>query len=134
MRAKVKANVTLTQDADGKDKLFSLDDALAELTLDGFQEMAAGTALLTNGVPFTLGFGQLVGSGAQGMFLKGNGDFAMVLNGGSAVQVKRGVVGPAGSNKAASARVLMEAAITSVVITPVADMLLTFVLWGDPVA
>lgn len=133
MRVKTKANVTVTVDSAGKDKLFALDDTLAEVNLDGFKETSHGQVVLAASGTFTVPMGGI--SDCRGIFLKGTKDFGVSLNGLADLSVRRGIVGPTSGTKAASAKVLLEALLTSVAVTNGADeCTLIYVAWGDPVA
>jgi lipid-binding SYLF domain-containing protein len=130
MRMKHKVNVVVTEDVNGKNKLFAPDDALAEVTLDGFTEVSMGTVGLDANAAFNVPLGGI--SNVRGLYLKSSGDFALVLNGGAPVNITRGVATANGS-KAASAKVFLEAALTSISLTNGAlASSLSYLVWGDP--
>lgn len=132
MRVKHKVNVVASADTDGKDKLFGLDDAAAEVVLDGFTELNSGTVQLAKDDVFDVPFAAI--ADGRGVFLKGTSDFTLSINGGAAITVKRGILGPASTNIATTARMLLEASVTSIQVTAsVADMSLAYAVWGDPV-
>lgn len=131
MRIKHKVNAVISADTAGKDKLLALDDAAAEVTLDGFQEHCAGTVSIAAAASFTVPLGGI--ADVRGLFLKATGDFTMSLNGGPAITVKRGHTGPSAA-VATTARVLMEAQLTSIQVTATQALVLTHAVWGDPVA
>ena len=132
MRIKHKSNLVVSVDTAGKDKLYAPDDALAEVVLDGFQEVASGTANLLAAAPLTLPMAGL--TDARGVFIKASGDFSLVINGGAPLSVQRGHTAAAGV-RATSARVFLECGVTSVVVTAGASAItVTWALWGDPLA
>ena len=132
MRVKHKANVSISLDTAGRDKLFALDDTLAEVTLDGCQEANAGTVAVAALGTLTVPFGGI--SVGRGFFLRSTGDFTLSVNGAAGLPVKRGPTGAAGA-VAASARVLMEAQVSSLVVTAgSAALVLTYAVWGDPLS
>lgn len=132
MRVKAKVNVTVTEDSAGKNKLFALDDAGAEVTLDGFMEVSSGQAKVAAQASFTVPFGGI--TAARGVMLKGSQDFSVAINGGAPLSVLRGITG-SGNAKADSARLFLEAALDSVVVTAGdEDLLLIYSVWGDPTA
>lgn len=130
MRVKHKVNVTITDDAEGKDKLLSLDDTAAEVALDGYEEHSSGKAKLAIGASFSVPFGSV--GDARGFFLKSTGDCDVSINGGAALQVRRGLV--SSGTRAASTKLFFEGTLLSVTVTAVEALSLTHAVWGDPVA
>jgi hypothetical protein len=122
-------NAVLSRDKDGKDKFLALDDELAQVVLDGFAEHSSGTAVLATGASVTVPFGAL--GDARGVLLRATGDFNLALNGGAPLSIRRGVSVPGGA-LAETSRVFLEALLTSVVVTAVTDLTLTYAVWGDP--
>lgn len=133
MRIKHKATVVALTDATGKDKLFAPDDTLAETILDGFSEVSSGTAVLAANAVLVLPLGGI--TDVRGVWVKGTGDFALSLSGGTAINVVRGHTA-AGGTRATSAKALIEAQMTSVQVTcgGASGITLTWCLWGDPLA
>lgn len=130
MRVRHKANVVIASDAAGKDKLYAPDDTLAEVVLDGFTEASSGTVQLALDGSFTVPFGGL--ATCRGVFLKATGgDFTVALNGLAPLSVKRGATAGSGA-VATTARVFLEAQVTSVVVVAGAALTLQYALWGDP--
>lgn len=130
MRIRHKVNVVISDDADGKDKLLALDDVNSEVVLDGYQEHNAGKAKLAAAAVFAVPFGSV--ADARGVFLKSTGDFDVSVNGGTALPVRRGVT-PSGATKASVTKFFFEGMVTSVTVTAVDDLGLTFAVWGDPI-
>lgn len=130
MRVKHKANVVISNDKDGKDRLFGLDDTMSEAILDGFTEANTGTVALLNAGTFTIPFG---GVGVvRGLFLKvTGGDLKVSLNGLDQITVMRGVTG-ANGGRAVNAKLLLEAALSSVEVEAVGAVSVIYAVWGDP--
>jgi hypothetical protein len=131
VRIKAKCNVQIFEDANGENALLSGKDELAEVILDGPQEANVIKAdLLALGV-FSVPLGS-VGT-PTGLFLKSTGDFDLVLNGGTPLQVRREVRAATGGAKAASAKFYFEGVLASATITALTDAItVTGALWGDP--
>lgn len=132
MRVRHKANIQISDDAAAKDKLFALDDALAEEVLDGFTEQTSGTAkLLVTGGAYAIPFGPL--SDARGLYLKTTGELSVSINGAATFNLKKGRTSPTSAGaKNDNAKMLIEAALSSVTVTPLEDAVVTYALWGDP--
>lgn len=131
IRVKTKANLIASADKDGKDRLFGLDDGLSETVLDGFTEVVSGTAALAlNGV-HTVPLGSI--ADVRGVFLKVSGACAVSINGGLAIQLRPGIVGPS-TVKAGSAKLLLEGLVSSVVLTAGEALTASWCCWGDPIA
>jgi hypothetical protein len=133
MRARVKANVVIQNGSTNKDVLFGPDDVAAEAVLDGFTEAVSGTVKLTANTAFTIPFGAI--AQVRGLYLRvDGGDASLVLNGAAALSLMRGATGTGGT-QATSARMLLEALLSSAVLTAgIAPITLTHCAWGDPVA
>jgi hypothetical protein len=135
MRIRHKVNVIVSDDTAGKDKLFGLDDALAEVVLDGMQEVTSGQVTIDAGDTFSIPFGNV--GDARGCFLKVTGDCMLDVNAEGQLPVRRGVTGAGSSvTYADNARVFLECGLTSLEVeVDAADaaITLTYVVWGDPV-
>jgi hypothetical protein len=132
MRVRHRVNVVVFEDKEGKNKLFAPDDALAEVILDGYTEVSSGTVVLPAAGPFTVPFASI--AAVRGLYLRGNGDFTLALNGAPPFNVKRGSTGPAAA-VGITAKVFLEAQVTSaVVVAGSAEMTLTYCAFGDPLA
>lgn len=131
MRVKHKANVVISDDTTGKDKLFGPDDVNAEVTLDGYQESVASIVQLEAAEEFTVPLDVL--NDVQGFFLRATKDFTVAINGSAALPVKRGITGSSNA-KAATCRILFEGTVTSIVVTAEEELKLWYAAWGDPVA
>ena len=131
MRVRHKATVKVSDDAAGKDLFFAPDDTLAEVVLDGCTEVSSGTAAMGAGATFSVPLGGL--AQVRGLFLKATGDFTVSFSGGAAVSVNRGPTAAAGA-VATTARVLMDAQVTSLTVVAVTALTLQWCLWGDPTA
>jgi len=130
MRVRHKVNVVVSEDKNGQNKLFAPDDALAEVIADGFTEVSSGTVSIPALGSFTIPLGGL--ADARGLFVKVTGDATLAINGAAPTVLKRGSTGAAGA-VGATARVFMEAAVSSAVVAAGASAVtLTYVLWGDP--
>lgn len=131
MRVRRKVAITIAEAA-GADPTFSQAASggfLGAQNLDGFTEQSSGTANLAASGAQTIPLGAI--SDARALYLKGTGDFDVVINGGSTIHCKRPLVDN-GPTKADDAVLYMEASITSVVVTAVEAALITYALWGDP--
>lgn len=136
MRIKHAIAPVISDDENGKEVLFGLDDELAGITLDGFTEESSGKAEVTIDEAFTLPFGA-VDSPAKGLFLVVEGDADVNLNGLGDIQVRRGKT--TSSANAATAKLFIEGNFTSVVVTPKASasssatkVKFRFALYGTP--
>lgn len=129
MRVRHKVTVTIDEGSDGKNMLLAPDDVAAEVILDGPQEANVGRVALAAAAVFAVPFGSV--GDARGVFLKSDGDFDVSVNGGPALQVRRGPSGAAGA-KAAVTKFFFEGTLTSVQITAVETLKLTHAVWGDP--
>jgi len=130
MRVRHTTNPVITEDTSGKDILLSLDDQTAEAILDGFTSQTSDVRdLLASSGAFNVPFGAV--STGKGFFLRADGDFDLEINGSQKFQIRRGATG-AGGAVFTSAKVLMEADVSSLVVTPLADLRLIWAVWGDP--
>lgn len=133
MRVRLLAGVQITDGDDNKDNIFSLDDDLAVELLDGFLEAIGGREdlLLADGA-FTIPLSSM--ASVKGFFLRATGDFNLAINGGAAINVRKGYASAdTAATKGDYARVLAEMEVTSLQVTPVADCKLTWAVWGKPV-
>ena len=135
MRVIPSAHVTITDGTDQRDVLFQPDAALAEVNLDGFREQVSGRENLAALDTFTLPIGDL--TNPAGLFLRFTGDFAVNINGLGDINIRRGAakVGsaavPLPDTPGNAARLLMEAQVTTVVVTAVGAGVLIWAAWGD---
>ena len=120
----------LSTDDEGKQKLIALDEVLSTVSLKGFKEASIGHMALLAGVPTAIPFASV--AVGWGLFLLADGDFALAVDGGADIPVKRGKTGDTAVPDSTSARVLAEFQTTSLAVTAVADCTLTFAVWGDP--
>jgi hypothetical protein len=133
MRIRHTVNPRFTEDKDGTSILLGLSDVLAETILDGFASqgndtrditLAAGEFDVPLGGPTTI----------YGFFLRADNDFDLEINNsGQVIQVRRGQTDVATAPKAPDAKVFMEAIVTSLKVTPLADLRLLWAVWGDPI-
>ena len=128
MRIRHKINVQASLDTAGKDRLFALDDALAEVVLDGFTEVSSGTVTLAAAQVFTVPFAAI--ADVRGLFLRATNDFKLAVNGGPQVTFRRGLATVGGS--AASCRALLEAARSAAAVEATNPLTLVYCVWGDP--
>ncbi len=129
MRIRHKVTVTIDEGSDGKNMLLAPDDVGAEVILDGPGEANVGRVTLAAAAVFTVPAGSV--ASIQGLFIKSSGDFDLVLNGGTTLQVRRGVSASSGGTKAATTKLFFEGTVTSAVITAVDALQLTHAVWGD---
>lgn len=129
MRIKHKVNVQISEDTEGKNKLFCPDDDLSEVVLDGYETQWAGPFKVAGGTTEALSLGDV--SAPKGCFLRVDNDCQVSLNGGAAIQLRKGST-LAGS----TARLFLEADISSVQITAPGgtDVRGVFCVWGDAVS
>lgn len=132
MRVRHKVTVTLDEGSDGKNMLLAPDDTAAEVILDGPQESSVVRTALAVAGTLAVPFGSV--ADARGVFIKSTGDFDVSLNGGAALQVRRGISAATGGTKAATTKFFFEGTLTSVDITAVEACALTAAVWGDPAA
>lgn len=133
MRVIHKCYPTIQDGDEFVDEIFTQDDDAAVVTLDGFQE--AVSHRVTIGATETLALPLDEFTTVRGFWMKGNKDFSIALNGGAAISIKRGVVGPLSTDLADTARLMMEAEVSSIsVIAGVDGLKLQYVVYGDPVA
>lgn len=133
MRVKSKVTVKIFEDVAEKNGLLVPDDELAETINDGNQELSLIRADIAALGTFTATLAP-VGTPA-GMYLKATGDFDLLLNGGTPLQVRRQVKAATGGAKATSTRFYYEGTIASVQITALADAIsVTGAIWGDAAA
>lgn len=128
MRIKHKVNVKIADDADMKDLLFSFDDTLSEVIIDGYTKQASGKfkILATENENLPLGDVEAV----KGVYLKVSRDCILKLNGGTEeIQLRR-----AGALSTNIAKFFIEADITQINLTAPAteDLVGTYCVWGDP--
>jgi hypothetical protein len=136
MRIKHAIAPVISDDENGKEVLFSLDDELAGVTLDGFTEESSGKAVVAIDTAFPLPFGA-VDSPAKGLFLVVEGDADVSLNGLDVIQVRRGKLTSA--TNAPTAKLFIEGNFTSVTVTPKASAVASastvkfrYALYGTP--
>lgn len=130
MRIRAKVTVKLFEDTTEKNGLLVPDDEAAEVILDGPQEANVIRADIAAAATLTVPLGS-VGT-VTGLFLKSTGDFDLVLNGGSTLQVRREQTKAGVANKASTVKFYFEGTVTSVVITALTSAIsVTGALWGD---
>lgn len=129
MRVQHTVNPKLSEDTAGDDCLLGFSDAAQVVTLDGFASATsdARNLLLADG-EFTLPLTAI--TDVKGFWVRSSGDFDVSINGGALIRVERGYVDA--TTRASSSRVLLEALVTDVKITPVADQRVHWAAWGDP--
>lgn len=125
MRVKHKVILQVAEDAALKNKLFDTDETLAEVIINTYARSCSGimhvAALGTEAVPL----GDV--DAPKGLYLKA--DAACVINiNGSTDDI---ALVPGNTTAGATAKLFIEATITSVSVTAVAALNLTYCLWGD---
>lgn len=130
MRIRTKCNVRIFEDTAEKNGLLTGDDEAAEVILDGPQEANVIKAdILAAGV-FNVPLGSV--GAPSGLFLKSTGDFDLVLNGGTPLQVRREQTKAGVANKAAVVKFYFEGTLASATITALtANITVTGATWGD---
>lgn len=129
MRIRHKINVQVFDDADGKNKLFAPDDALAEQILDGFTRYTAGRFSVTGATDEDLAMGDL--TTIRGFWIQADGDFNLTIN-GAAVPLAMKVGKTGGVAKGA-----LECTVTSLnVEAPTSGVTVTgiYLVYGEPSA
>lgn len=126
MRVKHKVVLQVSEDTAEKNKLFSTDETLAIVTVDGYARAVSGmmqvAATLTESVPL----GDVVAP--KGLYLKADAACTIKING----SVTGIAMVPGNSTSGATAKLFIEATITAVTVTAGAAALnLTYCLWGD---
>ena len=129
MRVRHTINPIITDDAEGKDILFGLDDDKAILDTSAFQRYCSGRFEIDISSSETLSLGDV--QDVRAYFIKADGDFNLTLN---------GTVGPilhktASTAAGKTARVCAEAQVTQIdVANPSAASVLKGIwcVWGDP--
>ncbi len=123
-----KTHPAISEDTDGKECLLGLTDAAETVTLAGFGSSTndARNLLLADG-EFEVPLSSI--TLIRGFWVKANAGFDLRINGGATIQVRPGKADS--TTEAPSARVLMEASITSLHITPLADLRIHWAAWGD---
>lgn len=131
MRVKHKLNVTVSDDAEGNDCLFGLDDGRAEVTIDNMQRVSSGRFEIAASSSEDLPFGDV--QDARFVFIKADGDFNLTFDGGvEALALRR-----ASSLTGTYAKFAAECDVSAVnVANPSATAVLKgiFCVYGDPAA
>jgi hypothetical protein len=128
MRTKLKANVIISNDADGKNVLFGFDDTLAEEIIDIYTRCVSGKFSVAGAGTETLPFGDV--TLVKGLFVKADAGFQFSINGNP-------VVTSNAASATGSSRVFLQADLTTFAVTNVSttDALTgIWVAWGDPTA
>jgi hypothetical protein len=126
MRIKHKINVQVFDDADGKNKLFAPDDALAEVILDGFTRYTSGRFSVAPETTESLAMGDL--TTIRGFWIQADNDCNLTINGGDPIALKVGKAG--GTAKAA-----IECTVTSLSVeAPDEGVTVTgiYLVYGEP--
>lgn len=121
-------NPKISEDADGTECLLGLSDASEQTNLQGFGSSVneSRNLLLADG-ELTIPLDGI--TTIRGFWLKATGAFDLRINGGAAIRFNPGKVDA--DTSAATARVFMEANISTLHITPVADLRAHWAAWGD---
>jgi len=135
MRVRHSTPLVSSEDSEGKFALAKLPTDIGETVLDGYTGMVSGATVLDPDdgeylLPLATG---LMGD-AAGVLLIAYGDADVTLNGGAPIQLRRGAreIGETGPVRAATARMLLEADLTSVGVTPLlAGTRIVWNAWGD---
>lgn len=124
MRTKLKANVIISNDTDGKNVLFGYDDTLSQETIDTYTGCVSGKFSVASSTTYTLPFGDL--SSVKGIYVKGDAAYDFSVNGGAAITSN--IASSSGSSK-----VLLQADLSSFSVTNNGSAALTgiWVAWGE---
>lgn len=125
MRTKLKTNVIISNDADGKNILFGFDDTLAEEVIDTYTRCVSGKFSVGAAGTEALPFGDV--TAVKGIYVKADAGFTFSVNGNPVVTAN--VASASGSS-----RVFMQADLSSFSITNGGSSAVTgiWVAWGDP--
>lgn len=125
MRTKLKTNVIISNDADGKNILFGFDDTLAEEVIDTYTRCVSGKFSVAAAGTEVLPFGDV--TTVKGIYVKADAGFTFSVNGNPVVTAN--VASASGSS-----RVFMQADLSSFSITNGGSSAVTgiWVAWGDP--
>lgn len=129
MRVKHKVVLNIGDDTEFKDKLFSLDDTLAEVTSDAFQKCVSGRAAIQASATEALSLGDL--AVVRGLYIKADVELQVAMNGSAdKLQMRR-----AQATSDHPATLFFEGDVTSVSVTAgVTAANLVYCAWGDPSA
>ena len=125
MRTKLKTNVIISNDADGKNVLFGFDDTLAEEIIDTYTGCVSGKFSIASLASYTLPFGDI--ASVKGLYVKADAGFDFVMNGGVDTFTSNA------ASASGSSRVFLQADLASFALTNNASATLTgiWVAWGD---
>jgi|TARA_X000001388_G_scaffold5635_1_gene3667 hypothetical protein len=129
MRTKLKANVIISNDADGKNVLFGFDDTLAEEIIDVYTRCVSGKfSVAAGGAVFEdIPFGDI--TAVKGIFIKSGAGFNYIMNGGGDTFTANA------ATTTGSSRVFLQTNLSNfrVINTSATDILTgIWVAWGDP--
>lgn len=130
MRVKLKPAITISNDAEGKYKLFAPDEALLERWIDNWTKHFSGIAAVEGLATETLSLGDI--AAVKGLWMSISTDCTVKLNGATpALQVRKATV--AGGDDRAI--LFIEADITSIEVTAGSDAVnIIYAIWGDATA
>jgi len=127
MRTKLKTNVIISNDADGKNVLFGFDDTLAEEVIDTYTRCVSGKFSVAPSGTEALPFGDV--TLVKGLYVKADAGFNFVINGGADTFTSNA------ASTSGSSRVFLQADLSAFSVTNTdATAALTgiWVAWGDP--
>ncbi|MBO75996.1 MAG: hypothetical protein CME17_01075 [Gemmatimonadetes bacterium] len=127
MRTKLKTNVIISNDPDGKNLLFGFDDTLAEEITDLYTHCVSGKFTIAGGATDALGLWDI--TAVKGLYVKADAGFQFVMNGGADTFTSNA------ASATGSSRVFLQVDLSSFSITNLsATDALTgiWVAWGDP--
>lgn len=128
IRVRHRVYVQTSRDTAGKSKLFYPDPELEESVTDGLDNQAGGSLTMAADEVVNLAFGDVVA--CKGLYLEVSGTTQVVLNGGDPLELTP----VAGIGTTTRAKLFIEAPLTEVQLTNLADETVTgvYCLWGDP--
>jgi hypothetical protein len=130
VRIKLKPSISISNDADGKYRLFAPDDAKIERLIDSYMKQTSGIAQVAAAGTEALSLGDV--TQVKGLWLSASKDCQVKLNGSATpLQLRKPTV-VSGDDRAA---LVIEADITAVEITAGAEAVdIIYVIWGDAAA
>ena len=129
MRIKHSILLAVADDADMKDQLFGpIDEILGQTVIDGYTNQVSGKIKVLPTITKAIPLGDI--AAVRGIYLEVNQDCQIKINGGSAIDIKRG-----NSTTGALAKFFLEASLTQIqIVAGATEVWGTFCVWGDPSA
>lgn len=127
MRIRLKPAITISNDEEGKYRLFAPDEILVERWIDTWAKQFSGIAAVAALGTESLNLGDIAAT--KGLWLSASGDCQLKINGATpALQLRKATV----AGGADRAGVMLEADITSLEVTAGSDAVdIIYAVWGD---